>query len=201
MILDKPTKKILMSALRHVEGDPTISLLAESLKMTKVGVWKTLKKLESENMIILNQLGNKKNSTYTIKINWNNPLIERTMTLALEQEASEQRRWLVNFADLKDSTDFLILYGSVINSYQKAKDIDIINVISKRGGFIELDEKIRNIQKLQLKKIHAVNFSVDELKREIKKPNIAFINAIKGGIVLYGQDKFVKFVRELKDGY
>ena len=125
-------------------------------------------------------------------------MVEKTLNLALEHEATYQRRWLVNFDDLKNSVDFLILYGSILVSQQKANDIDIIGVVSKKGGFNEINSKIEKIQKTQLKKIHAINFSPEEFREEIKKPNIAFIDALKNGVILFGQDKFIKFIRELK---
>jgi len=198
MIIQNSTQKILTSTLRYVSSIPTIAMLAEDLKMTHVGVWKALKRLESENIVILKPIGGKKNSIYSIYINWENPLVEKTLNLALEHEATYQRRWLVNFDDLKNSVDFLILYGSILVSQQKANDIDIIGVVSKKGGFNEINSKIEKIQKTQLKKIHAINFSPEEFREEIKKPNIAFIDALKNGVILFGQDKFIKFIRELK---
>lgn len=198
MIIQSPTQKLLTSILRHVNSAPTIALLAENLKMTHVGVWKALKKLESENMVILKSIGNKKNSAYAIYLNWENQLVEKTLALALEHEATYQKRWLVNFDDLKSSVDFLILYGSILHSPREANDLDIVGVVSKKGGFNEISRKIEKIQKTQLRKIHAINFSPKEFEDEIKKPNIAFVNAIKNGIILFGQGKFIKFVRRLK---
>ena len=54
------------------------------------------------------------------------------------------------------------------------------------------------IQKTQLKEIHLINLTPSELKAEIQSQNNAFIDAIKKGVVLFGQDKFIKSVKELK---
>ena len=56
---------------------------------------------------------------------------------------------------------------------------------------------IQKIQKTQVKKIHSIQFTPEELKKELKKPNKAFIDAIKKGIILFGQEKFIKFMRTI----
>lgn len=198
MIFQKSTSKILLSILKYVGENPTIADLSEAVNMTHVGLWKVLKKLQTEKMIVLKHANDKKNSVFTILLDWSNPLVEKTLSLALEQEAATQRRWYVNFADLKSSVDFLVLYGSILSSPQNANDIDILYIVSKKESFLEIDKKIANIQKTQLKKIHAIDFSSDELKEQLNKPNIAFINAIKEGVVLFGQDKYIKFIRGIK---
>ena len=36
-----------------------------------------------------------------------------------------------------------------------------------------------------------------ELKDELEKPNKVFIDALKRGVVLFGQEKFIRFMKEL----
>ena len=166
--------------------------------MTHVGVWKALKKLETANLVILKATGNKKNSTYTAHLNWNNPLVEKTLSLAFEHEATSQRRWMINFAELENTVDFLIVYGSILVSPQKANDIDILSIVSKEHRSMEIERLIMKIQKTQLKHIHNIIFAPAGLKEELQKPNIAFVNAIEEGVILFGQDKFVAFMKELR---
>ncbi len=197
-IINLTTQKILTLIIRNVSKAPTLAMLAESLKMTHVGIWKAVKKLEAGEMVKLKQIGNKKNSIYEVHLNWENPLLEKTLILALEHEATSQRRWAVNFAELKELANFVILYGSILHSPQKANDVDIMGVISKKNNFSKFERIVMNIQKTQLKKIHAITFSPGGLNGELNRPNIAFINAIKEGVILFGQDKFVAFLREFK---
>lgn len=197
-IIANSPHKILTAILRHTSGALTIAIIGELLKMTHVGVWKALKKLEAAKMVILKATGNKKNSTYTVHLNWNNPLVEKTLALALEHEATSQRRWLINFEELENKVDFLVLYGSILVSPQKANDIDLISIVSKKNISMEIERIIMKVQKTQVKHIHNIMLAPANLKGEIKKPNIAFVNAIKEGIVLFGQDKFVKFMRQLQ---
>ena len=190
-------QRILIVILRYAAGSPTIAILAEILEMTHVGVWKALKKLEADNMITLKAVGNKKNNPYTANLNWDNHLVEKTLVLALEHEATSQRRWIINFTALENKVDFLMLYGSILVSSKKANDIDILSVVSKKGSAMDIERVIMNVQKTQVKPIHNIICAPVGLKEELKKQNIAFINAVKEGIVLFGQDKFVAFMRRM----
>ena len=199
MSIIKPSaQKILIGIARHVGGALTISTFEEIIKMSHVGMWKALKKLETEKIIVLKAIGNKKNSPYVININWDNPLTGKIIALALEHEAISQRRWIVNFAELEDKVDFLILYGSVLASEKKANDIDILSIISKKNISIEIENAIMKIQKTQIKPIHNIILSSSGLKDELNKPNIAFVNAVKDGVILFGQDKFVAFMQDMQ---
>src|SRR3989338_3436997 len=191
-------QRILTIVLRNVAGAPTLAMLAESLSLSHVGVWKAVKKLEAEQFIILKKAGTKENSTYTIHLNWSNPLVEKTLALALEHEATKQKRWVHDFAEVGKEVDFLMLYGSILHSPKEANDIDVLAVVSKKDGFIRVDKIISKIQISQLRKIHLIDFSSKELRGELKRPNKAFLDAFKKGVILFGQDKFVKFIKEMQ---
>ncbi len=188
--------KILKILLKDLEINQTITYLSKEIKMSRVGIWKVLKKLEKNKLILLNPVGSGKTSTYIIKLNWENPIIEKTLSLALAEDALKQQIWLNNLAELEDKADFLIIYGSIIQSPKEANDIDILGITNK-NKFIEIEESIKKIQKTQIKKIHALNFTQAEFKEELKKRNKAFIDAVKKGVILFGQEKFIKFIKNI----
>ena len=101
-----------------------------------------------------------------------------------------------NFRELGNKLDFLMIYGSTLYS-KEANDIDIIGITNK-NKFLEIEPVIAKMQKTQIKKIHALNFTEAEFKQELQKPNKSFIDAIKKGIILFGQEKFIKFIRSIK---
>ena len=187
---------ILKILLKDLAINPTITGVAQEIGMSRVGTWKILKKLEAEKLITLTPIGEGRTSTLSISLNWENPILEKTLSLALTQDAINNQRWLSNFEELEDKVDFLLIYGSIIHSPKDANDIDIIGITYK--GFLEIDESIKKIQKVQIKKIHAINFTPAEFKDELEKPNKAFIDAIKKGMILFGQEKFIKFIKEIK---
>jgi predicted nucleotidyltransferase len=197
MVQNKSSSKILKILLKGFTIKPTITFLAKEITLSRVGTWKLLKKMQSEKLIVLSKIGSGKTSTYSISLNWDNPLVEKNLALYLTEDALKNQRWLANFAELENKVEFLLLYGSVIISPQEANDIDILGVVSNKNRFTEIEESIKNIQKTLIKKIHIINFTPTEFRQELEKPNNALIDAIKKGTVLFGQEKFIKFVRSI----
>ena len=189
------SQKILKFLLKEFSIKPTITILAKEIGMSRVGMWKALKRMQSEKLIMLLSIGAGKTSTYSISLNWDNVLTGKKLELILTEDAVKNQRWLNNFAELEEKVDFLIIYGSVLNSSKEANDIDILGVVSNKNKFIEIEKSIAKIQKTQIKKIHALNFTQTEFKQEIEKPNNAFIDAVRKGVIIFGQDKFLKFMR------
>lgn len=187
-------KRIMLILLKDFSRTHTITSLARDLKLTRVGIWKILKKLESNEYINLKSVGSGKTNAYIININWNNIIVEKALALYLTEEAAKQRRWRANFADLEQEADFLILYGSILKFPKEANDIDILSV-AKKSRFLQIQKKVDKIQKTQSKKIHSINFTENEFKEELKKSNKAFIESIKKGAVLFGHENFVKFIK------
>ena len=192
----KPRIQILKILLKDVLAIPTITFLAKELSISRVGAWKILKKLEEEKLVVLSSIGSGKTSTYIVRLNWDNIILEKTLSLALTQDSIKSRRWLNNFAELENKLDFLIIYGSILQNQKDARDIDILGVTNKTN-FLAIEESIKKIQKTQLKKIHSINFTQKELKSELEKSNKAFIDALKKGIILFGQEKFIKFMKSI----
>ena len=156
-----------------------------------------MKKLEREKLIILTQIGKGKTSTSSIKLNWENPILEKRLSLILTEEALNHQRWLSNFEELNDKSEFTILYGSILTFPKEVNDIDILEVVSNKKNFLKIEEIIQKYQKSQIKKIHSESYTKTEFKEELKKPNKIFIDAIKKGVVLFGQENFIKFVSDI----
>jgi len=190
----KNSHKILKILLK--ERLSTITSLAQEIKLSRVGTWKILKNLEQERMIILSSIGAGETSIYTVHLNWENPLQKKMLALILTEDALMYQRWITNFKDLENKVDFTILYGSILHSLNQANDIDIINVISSdnKNKFLEIEDTLKKIQKTLMKEIHAQNLTKKELEEELKKSNKAFVDAIKKGVVLFGQEKFIDFM-------
>src|SRR3989344_248475 len=194
---NKSDSQILKILLKQFTIKWGITSLAKEINMTRVGIWKVLKKLEVKKLISLSPIGEGKTSTFIISLNWENPLLEKTLELILIEDALKNQRWISNFIEIKNKLNFLILYGSIIHSPKEANGIDILGVISNKKDFNFIEKAIQGIQKSQIKKIHSENFTKIEFKEEIRKPNKIFIDAIKKGVVLFGQEKFIKFIKEV----
>lgn len=193
---DLTAKRVLLHLLKDFSSTHTITTLAKELGLSRVGIWKILKKLKEGKYVSLKSVGKGKTSTSIVKINWENPLVEKTLSLYLTEEAIKQRRWQVNFTELEKVVDFSILYGSILHSSQESGDIDILGIVPKKS-FVKVQIAIDKAQKTQFKKIHAINFTESEFKTELQKANKAFTDAVKKGVILFGQESFVKFMREI----
>ena len=188
--------KIVLLLLKDFSAMNTITSIGKELGVTRSGTWKVLMKLKKENYITLETTG-KETSLIIPKLNLKNELLEKYLNFALSKEAKEHERWIFNFTEVKEHASFFILYGSVLKSYAKAKDIDVIGIIPDRKSFKKLHESLDKIQKGESKRIHSINFTESEFREELLKPNKAFVEAVRKGIVLFGQEEFIKFMRKL----
>lgn len=187
-------KDLLRTLLKDFSATHTVTSLARELKISRVGVWKLLKKLERREYLVLAPVGVGKTSTYTVNLKWDNIIVEKALALYLTEESIKQKRWRVNFAELEKEVDFLILYGSIVTSTQQANDIDIIG-IAKRNKFVKIQKILDKIQNTEHKNIHAINFTAPEFRKELQNNNKAFIDAVKKGVILFGQENFVRFMK------
>lgn len=194
---EKPKEKILKKLLKDFTRQYTLTIIAQEIGITRSGAWKVLKKLESDELIILTAIGEGKTSAYKINLNWNNPLTEPLLIALLTKESLNYKRWKFNFEKLGQELEILILFGSTVYSPKKSGDIDIM-CIAKENKLGKIRDIVLDIQQTQNKKIHAINLLYKELKQEINNKNKAYIEALKKGIVLFGQGNFIKFIRSLQ---
>ena len=194
--LDKASGECLKIVLKGFSVEHTITSLSKDIGNTRMGIWKTLKKLQADKLMLLMPAGKGKTSTYLARLNWENPLVEKILILLLTEEALKYPRWLANFSELENKADFTILYGSILHSSKEVNDIDLLGVVSDKKKLRGIHQIIDKIQITQIKKIHSMNFTEEELRKElISQKNPAFIDAIKKGVILFGQEKFIKFVK------
>ncbi|MEK6896083.1 MAG: hypothetical protein AABX12_01325, partial [Nanoarchaeota archaeon] len=192
----KKSYEILKTLLKDISSRHTVTSLSKERKISRVGSWKLLKELEKENLVLLTSMGSEKTSVLQVSLKWDNPLLEKTLALLLTEDALKQSKWRYNFKEFENQVGFLILFGSILHSPKEANDIDILNLVSNEGNFVKIGKIITDIQVTQNKKIHAINLTEKELKRELKH-NKAYIEALKKGVVLFGQENFIKFIKEI----
>lgn len=195
-MLEMSDESILRILLKDIAKKHTITSLSEEIGIGRSGIWKALKRLESKNLINLTPIGKGKTSAYEITLNWKNPLVERTLAMILIKDALKQEKWRYNFKELENQVGFLILFGSILHSPKEANDIDILNLVNKKN-FTKIDKIVRDVQITQNKKIHAIDVTKKELKEELNNKNKAYLDAFKRGIVLFGQEDFIKFIKSL----
>ena len=145
----------------------------------------------------LKSIANTKKSAVKVELEFKNLLALKTISLLLTKEALNNERWRLEFAELEGYSDFIILFGSILTNPKEANDIDIL-IVSDKKNFKAIDEIKNKIQKSQAKKIHLIDLTRAEFKDELKKQNKSYIDALKKGVILFGQDNFIKFIEGLK---
>ena len=192
----KKSYEILKIILKNISKKHTVTSLSKERDISRVGSWKLLKELEKENLIILTPIGPEKTSVQEVSLNWNNPILEKMLALQLTEDALKQNKWRYNFKELENHVSFLILFGSILHSPKEANDIDVLSLVSNEESFVIMGKIITDIQIIQSKKIHVINLTKKELKHELKNKNKVYIEALKKGVILFGQENFIKFIKE-----
>ena len=195
MLISVLLADLLKLLLKEFTSSHTVSSIAETLKISRVGTWKALKTLEKDGLIRLDKISSKKTATFTANLNWENPLTEKALALILAKEASDHKKWVATFNSLEKKHDFLLLYGSILHSPKKARDVDVLLITKDFRGARKSFEKI---QVTQLNKVHALILAEEELQQEIKSNNKAIIDALRRGVVLFGQESFVKLIKSME---
>ena len=85
-----------------------------------------------------------------------------------------------------------------MHSPKEGGDIDIIGVAPNEKKLAKFSDKILKAQETQAKKIHSINLTQKEFKQELKRPNKAYAEAVKKGVILFGQENFIKFIKGLQ---
>ncbi len=197
VIAQQTARSVLLILFKDFSATHTVTSIAKTLGLSRVGTWKTLKNLQSNKLITLKAVGIGKTSTYTARLNWDNILVEKSLALYLTEEAMKQKRWLFDFAELENVTSFFILYGSILHSPKEASDIDVIGVVSKNKNLPKIQRAIAEEQITQPKKIHIIDFTESGFKQTLTKPNKAFIDAVKKGVILFGQENFIRLIKSI----
>ncbi len=193
---EKSTAEILKILLKDLTKKNTVSSLSEEIKIARPGTWKALKKLESQKLTNLKPIGKGKTSAYEITLNWDNPLVKKNLATILTEDALGQERWRDAFKKLEKHILFIILFGSVLHSPREAGDIDLLIIVKTKKDFREIENTLLQIQQAQSKKIHAIDLTKKELETELKKNNI-YLEALKKGVILFGQEEFIKFIEDV----
>jgi predicted nucleotidyltransferase len=194
----KTSDKILCILIKEPLVDHSATSISGALGITRQGLWKTLNKLSKNKLISLNSIADTKKSTLNIKLNFKNPITEKVVSLLLTKESLNYERWKADFVDLENLSSFVILFGSILHNPKEANDIDILAIVTSKNSFKPVDEAILKIQKIQIKKIHLIDLTKEEFKKELKNLNKAYLDALKKGVVLFGQDNYIKFIECLK---
>lgn len=166
--------------------------LANVINITPTGALKILKRLERESVLKSKKIG--KATIY--KINTEDKYTVGYVLLILSRERLYVqpivKRWLQELKKIKNA-DLIILFGSVLEK-ENPNDIDVLFVTDKKR-FPNLQKEIEELNNINIKRIHPIYQTFEDIVSNIKKGHKPLLNAIKG-IIVKGEDKFLEVYDE-----
>ena len=168
--------------------------ISKILGISHVGAQKIFKRLLNGGALESKKIG--KSIVYKLKLEDN--YINKLVVFLLADEANRFKRWEEEFKELFKEGRTILIYGSMIKDYAKAKDIDIMIVMEMNKRDIkEVNGILKEKEGLLPKKIHAIKLTYEDLLKNIKGKNKAIIDIIKNAIVIYGQDKYMEVIKNV----
>jgi predicted nucleotidyltransferase len=189
MILNKKQEiiKILFKDLQNKYNSRSMSKI---VNMSHVGVFKIFKKLEKQNIVNSERMGN----AVFYSLNLKNPVACKEVESILTTEAQDYARWLEEFRGLEEKADVVMLFGSILKDDKSTRDIDLL-VVAQKNKFSDIKKVIGERNEVSYKKIHLILQNPDEFKKDVYEKNKVIIEVIKTGVVLFGQDNARRYIR------
>ncbi len=166
--------------------------ISRLLGISHVGAQKIFKRLLEEGILKDQKIG--KSIIYKPKLE--DDYVCKLIAFLLADEANNFRRWKEEFRDLFKKNRIILLFGSVLKDYAKARDIDVMIVVEKKG-YKEVIKIIKEKQELLPKRIHSIELTANDLIKNIKKRKEAVIDIVKNAVILHGQDKYVEIIKNV----
>lgn len=187
-------EKAVLRILRD-RTDYNSNNLSKKIGLTSMGMFKILKKLESEGVLVSRKISNIR----LYKINFENQFSKDFVSLTLRKEAgsgeSFVKKWVSEVRKI-GVAKIAIIFGSVLEKGSKAHDVDVLFVLGN-GNFKKLKEKIQNLNSILTQKIHPVYQTKKDFLKNLKKKDEVLFGIIKG-VVAFGEREFVDLL-EVKE--
>ncbi len=175
----------VLKILKSPETEYNATSIAKVLNMSAMGALKIAKRLEKEGII----KGIKKGKATFYSLNLKEEYARQYLKFLLQREAAQAKVYLrVWVRELRkiEHAYAIILFGSVLHKEKEARDIDAVIVVDQ-DNFGTIKKEIKDVNIVNIKKVHPIFQTRDDLKNNIKKPDRVILNALKG-IVVKGED-------------
>ena len=189
--LTENEKKVLLVIFKDLTVFYNANSISKVVGISHIGAQKILKKAVNSNLVAATRIG--KAITYQLKLS--DDYVSKLISFILADEANNHKRWVEEFKELFKEDTIVLIHGSAIKKYDTARDIDILVVVDK-DRFNEINKIIKARQEVLPKELHAIKMTEDDLRANIKNKNKAIIDIIKNAIVLHGQEKYVRMIKD-----
>lgn len=166
--------------------------LSKVLGMSRVGAMKILRKMEKGGLVSSQHIG--KSIVYKLKLG--DDYVRKLVAFLLADEANGFRRWKEEFKEMFREGCIVMLFGSAIANYEKARDIDLL-IAAPGRDMREIGKAIESRREILPKKLHAIKVTRGELESNIKRKDRVILGIIRKGIILHGQEEYVEVMKNV----
>jgi len=190
--LTQNERELLLILFKDFTSFYNANSISKILGISHVGAQKIFKRLYKNNILMSKKIA--KSITYKLKLD--DDYVTKLIAFLLADEANKFKRWKEEFKELFKRGRIILIFGSIIKNYDKAKDIDVMIVINKKD-IKEINNFLKEKQKILPKKIHAIKLTCKDLLENIKKKDKIIVDIVKNAIVIYGEDKYVEVIKSV----
>ena len=190
--LTKKERESLLLLFKDFSNFYNANYASKILGISHVGAQKIFKRLLDENLLTSRKIG----KSINYKIALEDDYVRKLIAFLLADEANNFKRWKEEFRELFKKERIILMFGSAIKNYEKAKDIDIM-VIAGKNEYNDINKVLKEKEKILPKNLHAIKLTQKEMLNNLKDKNKALIEIIKNGIIFYGQDKYAEIIKNV----
>lgn len=186
-------EEVILTLFADYSENYNANSLSQKINITPRGTLKILKKLEKQGLLVSKQFG----KAIYYKVNLEDYLAFRMIeTLLIAQSRLKAKHWLFEFEKLFDVAKIVIVFGSAIRDYSKAKDIDVMVVVDKKNL-----RKVQNIinerREVNIKPIQVIFQSSEDLRKNLSKRDPVVLNVIRKGHILHGFEEIIEDIKNV----
>jgi len=185
--------ELLVKLLKDFSKDYNPGSIAKEVNKTRMGTFKALQSLEAKGIVKGQTLGKAR----FYKLNMESPYAMKTAELLLMDESHDYQRWADEFKELFPFVNAMILFGSALKDYKKAKDVDLLLVYPEKND-AKVNAFIKEKNEMLVKKIHPVKQTKEDLIKNLNKKDSVILDAIRTGVVLHGFQEFVELIAHVR---
>ena len=188
--------KVIDLLIRNWSERISMNEVAKRLKLSPMGAYKILKKLEKQKILFFEQIGQSK----YYKINLKEQVSRKTAEFVLSQHDLNPFAKVCSedFKKLNSSAECTILFGSTVTKGIDANDIDIFCVVKKQKYKL-LRNNVQELQKNISKHIQLVVQTFEDMVRNFKKKDPVLLDIIKKGVFLSGQEVILEGIQRCQE--
>ena len=185
--------RVMNFLVRNSKEKNSINAIAKRLKLSPMGAYKILKKIEKADAIKAEKIGN----AIYYKANLDEEIGRKYAEFVLVQKEFSNSYAKVYAEDIRKLEGIAlscVLYGSILKIGKEAKDVDALIIVEKKG-YKKVSSKLAEIKEISAKRIHDIMMTKNDLANNIKKGNEAMIDMLKYGQVLWGPEIIVEAIK------